>query len=180
MEHKWIKPGKLTQWLSRYKYVLLVLLIGVGLLLWPSSSEKESEPAPQAETGQSQDQSQELLEMQQRLEQVLSQIDGAGEVRVMLTLKTGTEYLYQTDQTDDHSAGETEQNSQSTETVLASDGSSQQKPLIRQTICPTYQGALVVSQGADSAEVKLHLVNAVASLTGLPTDQITVVKMKTN
>lgn len=43
---------------------------------------------------------------------------------------------------------------------------------------PTYQGAIVVCQGADDPGVKLALVQAVASVTGLGTDQITVVKMR--
>ena len=41
---------------------------------------------------------------------------------------------------------------------------------------PVYRGALVVCQGADRAEVKLAVTRAVAALTGLGADRITVVK----
>ena len=41
---------------------------------------------------------------------------------------------------------------------------------------PTYRGALVVCQGGDRAEVRLAVTEAVAALTGLPADRITVAK----
>jgi len=41
---------------------------------------------------------------------------------------------------------------------------------------PTYRGALVVCQGGGQADVKLAVTEAVAVLTGLPADRITVAK----
>lgn len=43
---------------------------------------------------------------------------------------------------------------------------------------PVYQGALIVCSGAGSASVRLAVVDAVADLTGLGADQISVIKMK--
>ena len=43
---------------------------------------------------------------------------------------------------------------------------------------PVYKGAVVVCEGADHASVKLNIVQAVSSLTGLGSDKITVLKMK--
>ena len=51
-------------------------------------------------------------------------------------------------------------------------------PVVRQTVYGQYRGALIVCGGADSPSVRLQLVNAVAGLTGLPSDKITVIKMK--
>ena len=39
-------------------------------------------------------------------------------------------------------------------------------------------GAVVVCQGADDAQVRLNVTNAVAAYTGLGSDKITVMKMK--
>jgi len=39
-----------------------------------------------------------------------------------------------------------------------------------------YQGAVVVCQGADSSAVRLAVTEAVAALTGLSTEKITVVQ----
>ena len=53
-----------------------------------------------------------------------------------------------------------------------------QNGLVRQINPPSYQGAIVVCQGADSPSVRLAIVQAVSSVTGLGTDHITVLKMK--
>jgi len=49
---------------------------------------------------------------------------------------------------------------------------------VQQVNPPTYLGAVIVCQGADSASVRLAIVSAVGSVTGLSTDKITVLKMK--
>ena len=53
-----------------------------------------------------------------------------------------------------------------------------QTGLVQQVNPPTYLGAVIVCQGADSASVRLAIVEAVGSVTGLSTDKITVLKMK--
>ena len=41
-----------------------------------------------------------------------------------------------------------------------------------------FSRAVIAAEGADDAAVKLDLVSAVSSLTGLGADDITVIKMK--
>lgn len=109
---------------------------------------------------------------------LLSRIQGAGAVEVMLSLKSGEQIHYQTD-TQLQTGGSTEESlRQEDNTVLYGTGSGTQSALVQQVTAPTYQGAIVVCQGADDPGVKLALVQAVASVTGLGTDQITVVKMR--
>lgn len=164
--------------LGKYKYALLVLLLGVVLLLLPSGkTAKAEQPAAQADA--SQETVQDAAALQAQLGKLLSQIQGAGEVEVILTLRTGTQYVYQTNVTQEERSGEDDpQSSVTRETVLAASGSGQQQAVVTQTIYPTYRGAVVISQGADQPQVKLDLVCAVSSLTGLSADKITVVKMK--
>ena len=168
---------KLSQWLMKYKYALLVLLLGIVLLLWPSGKTEEdaAPPATQAEQTGTTD----LAQLEASLSRVLAQVDGAGQVQVMLTLKTGMQYLYQTDQTQEtQETADGLRSSTTSQTVIVSNGSSQERAVVSRTIYPTFQGALVVSSGADQPRVKLDLVNAVSSLTGLSADKITVIKMK--
>ena len=49
---------------------------------------------------------------------------------------------------------------------------------MRKTLYPVYQGAVVVCEGAERAAVRLAIVEAVSSLTGLGSDKISVIKMK--
>lgn len=158
---------KLAQMAGKYKYAFLILLLGLGLMLWPQS---EPEAAEIVTENPSEDQS-----LEQMLEEILSQIDGAGQVRVLLTERVGEETLYQTD-TQSDSSGERIQ--QSASTVITEDSQRQESGLIRRTDAPVYRGAVVVCQGADLAQVRLAIVEAVRCVTGLGADEISVVKMK--
>lgn len=158
-----VNPNAIMQKLEKFKYPALILLLGLVLILWPSKQKPEStEPPvlPPQEQG-----------LEAQLEEILCCIDGAGDVRVLLTKRTGDETVYQTDSTVSRSA---ESESRTQTTVMAGSDT----PLIRQTVFGQYRGALIVCQGADSPSVRLKLVNAVAGLTGLPSDKITVIKMK--
>lgn len=155
---------------KKYAPVLAIGLIGVLILLWPKKQAVQPDTKSSEQPAQ-----QSLAQTEQRLAALLSHIDGAGEVQVMLSLRTGAQTVYQTDtRRVSDAAGETQEVS----TVLCPQSSSAKAPLIRQTEYPIYRGAVVVCTGAERASVQLAIVEAVSSLTGLGSDHITVVKMK--
>ena len=157
---------------SKYKYIALVVLIGLVLLLWPPSSQQTQQQVPKEQT-----QHTEVVgsQLEQKLAQTLSQIDGVGDCSVVLTVASGPETVYQMNTSRQTSSdGQTEERT----TALVSQGSSSEQPLVVQQINPVYQGALIVCQGAGAASVRLAVVEAVAGLTGLGADQISVIKMK--
>ena len=65
-----------------------------------------------------------------------------------------------------------------TETVLISGSDRGQEGLIKQINAPTYRGAIILCQGADSPSVCLAIKEAVSKVTGLDTSEISVLKMK--
>lgn len=156
--------------LKKYRYAAIVVLVGIILLCLPDGdTTKLSEPEVQ------QTQIQEEPDMEASLEEILSQIHGAGKVRVLLTQARGEQTLYQSNE--DISTNENSGSSRR-DTVLVSDGNRQETGLVSQVISPVYQGAVVVCQGADQASVRLAIVEAVSSVTGLGADHISVLKMK--
>lgn len=120
-------------------------------------------------------QSEETEDLQQKLSNLLSQMAGAGRVKVLLTEATGEQIFYQEDK--DTSAGGQSQTTR-TDTVIVTDGTHTQEGLIRQVNPPTYLGAVVLCQGADQPSVRLAITEAVANATGLGYHKITVLKMK--
>lgn len=120
-------------------------------------------------------QSEETEDLQQKLSNLLSQMAGAGRVKVLLTEATGEQIFYQEDR--DASAGGQSQTTR-TDTVIVTDGTHTQEGLIRQVNPPTYLGAVVLCQGADQPSVRLAITEAVANATGLGYHKITVLKMK--
>lgn len=161
-EKKWIQ--KLCDAFGRYKYVLLVALVGVILLTWPSGESAQAEsPAPGIEEDLFQ-----VSRMEEKLKRALSQVEGAGEVTVVLTLRESPRQVLAQD-------GE---GSEETSTVLLSKGSAGQEPAVLQELGPVYQGALVVAQGGGEPRVRLALSEAVSALTGLGADKIMICKGK--
>lgn len=160
---------KMMELVKKYRYALLVLVVGIVLMVLPSRSRQEEPPVEITEVSNLR------VDQTEALTQILTQIHGAGKVKLLLTLNSGERILYQTDQ--DTTTGENT-DSVRYETVIITDGDRAQHGLIQQTIAPEYRGAIVVCQGADDATVRLAIVEAVSNATGLGTDRISVLKMK--
>lgn len=156
---------------EKYRPVFLVLAIGVLLLLWPGGGGETDSPTAEG----SQENWFDLTETEEKFAHALSQIDGAGDVTVVLTIKEGPRRVVAEDSRAEK--GEREL-SRETSTVLISQGSGREEAMELQQLGPTYQGALVVAQGAGDAEIRLALSQAVCALTGLRSDQITIWKGK--
>ena len=150
---------KLIAWISRYRYVLIVVAVGLILMLLPGGSTPKQEQPQQIQETEA--------DFATELAEILSKIKGAGKVEVMLTTAQGQETCYQTD-----SRGEDQS------TVTITDSTRNETGLIRQVNPPTYLGAIIVCQGGDDPGVRLAIVESVAKVTGLGADRISVMKMK--
>ena len=113
--------------------------------------------------------------LEQQLSALLSQMEGAGRVQVLLTQATGEQTTYQADS--DSSAGQSSE-TERTDTVLVTDSSRNQTGLVCRVDPPTYLGAVVLCQGAENSAVRLAITEAVANATGLGYHKITILKMK--
>ena len=161
----------LRQFLAKYKHCFLILLVGILLMLLPvggKTVQSTVQPQP-VETKQ------ETEALQEQLSILLSQMEGAGKVQVLLTQATGEKTHYQTNE-DKTTANQSETNR--TDTVILTDSSHGQAGLVQQIDPPTYLGAIVLCQGAENSAVKLAITQAVSNATGLGYHKITVLKMK--
>lgn len=155
--------GKVTEFIKKYRYVVLVLVIGIGLMLLPTGKAKEETESTQIPQSQP--------DMAQELQKILSQIKGAGDVEVLLTVSAGEKTVYQTDDRSDSGGVQRD-------TVIVTDGDRNEQGLVQQRFPAQYQGAIIVCEGAEKAAVRLAIVEAVADATGLGVDRISVLKMK--
>ncbi len=115
-------------------------------------------------------------ELEQRLVQLVSQIDGAGEVTVMVTLDTVSERVFEKDRRSESSSeskpeGSAQSGKKETEVVLA--GSSKE-PLQTGTVLPKVRGAAVVCTGASDPVVKERVANAVAKALNIGLSKVYV------
>lgn len=104
---------------------------------------------------------------EEKLSQVLSDIQGAGKTRVVLTLKSGSRQILAQNVERDG-----ERSSASAVTVGQGAGTEGVVPLY--TLTPQFQGALVVCPGGGDPAVQLRLLVAVSALTGLGSDRISI------
>lgn len=147
----------------RYRAVLIVILAGILLMGIPERPQKESAPVPDIPPP----------DFQQSLEDLLSQIEGAGKVRLLLSEEMGAMTIYEHNEDRNGNGSDLRK-----DTVIIQDRERGQKGLVRQVAAPRYRGAVVLAQGAGDPRVKLDLVNAVSRAAGIRTDKIYVLKMK--
>lgn len=159
---------KIPGYFKKYKFVLLILIVGVVLMLFPSKDTAE-EPAKISEDPI------DIVNEQMVLKQILSKVKGAGRVEVMLTKNTEAEYVYQTDE--DSSASDSGGSNQ-VKTVIVSEGSKNENGLIKKINAPVYRGAVIVCDGGDDPVVRYAIIDAVSKITGLGSNHIAVLKMK--
>lgn len=161
---------KIINFIKKYKYVMLVILIGIVLMLIPNVSTDTKEPVSETIVH-----TQTEPETEKRLAIILSRVQGAGAVEVMLSISAGEEIVYQMDS----ATNENGENSDiKINTVLVSDNNRNEQGLVQQINPPTYLGAIIVCEGADDPAVQLAIVDAVSKITGLGTHHISVLKMK--
>ena len=161
----------LVKEIGKYKYVLILIVAGVLFLLLPASPSKEntSTAAPNVEEDFS------VRALEEKLEHILAQIEGAGQVNVMLTVESGMKRIYAQDGRMEQGTGSLQKES---ETVVISSGAGAQETVLVQQIYPKFQGALIVAEGGGDPSVRLNLTEATAALTGLGADKISVCKGK--
>lgn len=155
-------PESVSTFIKKYRYVAIALLVGLILMLLPG---KESDESSASVTIQQEA----VTDTARELEQILSKVKGAGEVKVLLTRSQGERTVYQTDRGSD---------GVSSDTVIVTGADRTQQGLVRQIDPPVYLGAVIVCQGGDDPAVRLAIVEAVSDATGLGADRITVLKMK--
>ncbi len=125
--------------------------------LWPA----EKAPAEAAAPAQTAAQYQAGLEA--RLEELIAQVEGAGQTAVMLTLESGEERIYATDtQTGDGQARQTH--------VLLEDGTA----LEETTYLPTVCGVAIVCDGGGDVGVEARVTALVSALLDVPANRICV------
>lgn len=163
--------ARLAEALKAKKALLLLLLAGLVILMLPTGGGGKEQAQPEASgerTGAPDG-------LEARLEELLSQIDGAGRVRVLLTLRDDGERVLARDTRSTQEAGGRTESESSAVTVSGGSGRTEEVEVSYRY--PVYLGAVVCAEGAGSAQIRLELTEAVKAATGLGAEAIKIVKM---
>ena len=125
-------------------------------------------------------------ELEARLAQLLSRIEGAGEVQVMVTVSRSSELILQSDTSweestirETDSQGGSRDNTElreESQTVLTG-GSGTSQPYVVGEIMPQVEGVVVACEGGDRPTVQAEISAAVQALFDLAPHKIKVCKM---
>lgn len=122
-----------------------------------------------------------------RLKNILKNIQGVGEVEVMVTFEMSTEIIpasnttksMDTTEEKDSGGGTRVIASESvTETVVVANEANLHKPLVLKEIKPQVNGVIVVAEGAENVEVKARLYDAVKTVLQIPGHKVQVYSKK--
>ena len=177
--------------------LVIILIIGIILLIAGGSLFGDSKPKS-IEGEKSLDKSvsvaaqvpkhsyEELLE--QRLENILSKIDGVGEVAVMITLYSGKELVPAKDsrigetitEEKDNQGGSRKitQMQKDQQVIIMNDQGGNQQALILKKVEPLIKGVIVAAHGADDIKVRSAVHHAVMTALGVPAHKVEVFKKK--
>ena len=121
------------------------------------------------------------------LEEVLSSMEGAGKVKVLITMESSKEAVLEKDigkqrsgTTEVDSAGgsrNTTDISEQEETVYTEGQSSIQIPYVKRIDAPKVQGVLVAAEGGQNTKVVKNITEAIQALFGIEAHKIKIVKM---
>lgn len=173
---------KLVDKISKYKYPLAIVLVGLALLSFPISSSNKS--PPKSEDSQTSIESFDLQALEKRLSEMLSKCEGVGKSEVLLTQSGSSEKVYEKNSElnisrKDESEDQTYEKQEQSELALTQNGSYVQTPVIIKYNYPKITGALVICEGGSNDRVRLDVIHAVSAVTGLSSDSISIIKMKT-
>ena len=171
--------------------LLLILLGGVLLVIisLPVKGKNEADNTVDArDTGEAieySDISDYTTELEDRLAAILSQVDGAGKVAVLITFKDSGETVVKSDITEntktDGITGDGErlgEKKREEKVVFSKKSDGSLTPYVTKTIYPEISGVLVLAQGASDAGVTVRLTEAVSAVLGIEINKIKVMKME--
>lgn len=126
-------------------------------------------------------------EQQESLKNILKQIDGVGNVDVIIHFEGSEVKVPAVDNNTQKSATEetdgeggkrvNQQETEGGKVVMSSSGGGNE-PFILETIKPRISGVVVVAEGADNSKIKYEITKAVSSLYNISLEKVNVFSMK--
>ncbi len=119
-----------------------------------------------------------IKNIEKELESLLSDIDGAGKVKVMVTLDSCYENVYAKSHSSKAEESESGKQAEMTEEyIIVKQGSNNEECLVIKVYEPAVKGVAVVAEGADDINVRSAITETVCALFDISTAKVSVEKM---
>lgn len=173
--------------------IILVVTIIIINTIWGGNESKKEEKTTQDNSVQLVNSDVESVETsgdtEKSIKQILSKINGVGKVEVLITYSESSQVIAMYNEKNNESQTKEEDKSGGTRTIqentidkeiVYKEENGKKVPVTEKVVMPKMEGALIVAEGANNAEVKTNIIQAVEALTGLATHKIQVLEMKSS
>ena len=179
---------KIIEKLKKKENLVVIILIGVLLMVIsiPTDDKEEWVEETEQESQLSQSENTTVKELERRLEEILSHVEGVGKVQVMITLKSKGERVVEKDlessesTVEDSASGKESSKSRDVTkketTVTYSQGSGSNEPYVIKELEPEIEGVLVIAEGGNSPAVARNISEAILALFSVDAHKIKLMK----
>ena len=121
--------------------------------------------------------------LEKRLEDILKNIEGVGDVKVFINYSESSETVAMynenskkstTEETDKSGGVRKVEETDSQKEVIYQEQNGNKTPIVQKTVEPKIEGAIITAKGASDINVKTNIIQAVEAATGLATHKIQV------
>ena len=177
------KKLKRSDWLILVLAGILILIIALPT---DTKGKKQAEEAKENISKENNTMEASKDEIEQKLEDILEKIDGAGEVKVMITYQdSGTQVVEKDKNTSANSVEESDstggvrstKEQQLQESTVYEEADAGNTPFVSKELLPKVEGILIVASGGDNQKVKQNISEAVLALFHVEAHRIKIVKM---
>ncbi len=180
-------------------FLVIILIITVVIINYVWSGEKSSNKKVTNSTGKqlattnnnqtlasSQYNNTESISLEEKLEDILSKIEGVGSVKVFINYSESSETVAMynensktstTEETDKSGGTRKVEQTDSQKEVIYQEQNGTKTPIVQKTVEPKIEGAIITAKGAGDINVKTSIIQAVEAATGLATHKIQVFTM---
>lgn len=119
------------------------------------------------------------LKLEDKLEKIVSSIEGAGECKIMVTLDTGEENIYaKQSKNQNENRDQSSKQTDEYEYVVLKSSSSTEEGMLLKVIEPNVRGVAIACQGGDDPRIKENIISTVSAVLDIKTNKISITKMK--
>ena len=180
-------------------FLVIILIITVVIINYVWSGDKSSNKKVTNSAGKqlaitnssqtlasSQNSSTESISLEEKLEDILSKIEGVGSVKVFINYSESSETVAMynensktstTEETDKTGGTRKVEQTDSQKEVIYQEQNGTKTPIVQKTVEPKIEGAIITAKGAGDINVKTSIIQAVEAVTGLATHKIQVFTM---
>lgn len=187
------KDGRKIENLVVFAIILIITIIVINVI-WNGDEKKStkdttkdySKKLASNTTTEETSEACESSDLEKKLENILSKIQGVGKVKVFINYSQSSETVAmynenskvsQTEETDTSGGKRVIESTDSQKDIVFKEENGEKIPITQKIIQPKIEGAIITAQGANDATTKSIIMQAVEAATGIATHKIQVFEM---